>query len=252
MSLSTIEGASNDKSADQHAPVACRDRVAGIGVRFACSQDRAAADRARRHPGGRGVSRPSESRPSWPWGASGLVKDDVNEATQSSTRDRLLKEYATDEIAVEWEPRLCFHSQNCIRSLPKVFDESRRPWVKVDAATADEVEAAVALCPSGALRTRRIGVSVARRQQTAQVRASPNGPLLVSGGVRTSTRRAKCSTKARKRRSVDAAVLPTSPSAMAHTRRTASVADRRLTLYQSEWRPFSSAVREARESDATR
>ena len=111
-------------------------------------------------------------------------EDDVNEATESSTRDRLLKEYATDEIVVEWEPRLYFHSQNCIRSLPKVFDESRRPWVKVDAASADEVEAAVALCPSGALRTRRIGVSVARRQQTPEVRASPNGPLLVSAGVR--------------------------------------------------------------------
>ena len=59
----------------------------------------------------------------------------------SSTRDRLEKEYATDEIVVEWEPRLCYHSRNCVRSLPQVFDESRRPWVTVDAATADEVEA---------------------------------------------------------------------------------------------------------------
>src|SRR6266576_2637248 len=75
----------------------------------------------------------------------------------SSNRDSLTKEYATDEIVVEWEPRLCFHSQNCVRSLPQVFDDSRRPWVKIDAATADEVEAAVALCPSGALRTRRVG-----------------------------------------------------------------------------------------------
>src|SRR5262245_45989318 len=99
-------------------------------------------------------------------------------------RDRLAKEYATDEIVVEWEPRLCFHSQNCVRSLPQVFDSSRRPWVQVDAASADEVEAAVALCPSGALRTRRIGVSVAPRRQTPDVRASLDGPLLVSGGVR--------------------------------------------------------------------
>ena len=102
----------------------------------------------------------------------------------SSNRDRLTKEYATDEIVVEWEPRLCFHSQNCVRSLPPVFDDSRRPWVKVDAATADEVEAAVARCPSGALRTRRIGVPPPRRQQPLEVRASANGPLLLSGGVR--------------------------------------------------------------------
>ena len=108
----------------------------------------------------------------------------MSEAKVSSTRDNLTKEYATDEIVVEWEPRLCFHSQNCVRSLPQVFDERRRPWVKVDAATADEVEAAVALCPSGALRTRRIGAPAAKGHQPVEVRASANGPLLVSGVVR--------------------------------------------------------------------
>jgi uncharacterized Fe-S cluster protein YjdI len=102
----------------------------------------------------------------------------------SSTRDNLTKEYATDEIVVEWEPRLCFHSQNCVRSLPQVFDDSRRPWIKVDAASADEVEAAVARCPSGALRTRRVGARPAPRQEPPAIRASENGPLLVSGGVR--------------------------------------------------------------------
>jgi uncharacterized Fe-S cluster protein YjdI len=102
----------------------------------------------------------------------------------SSKRDNLTKEYATGEIVVEWEPRLCFHSQNCVRSLPQVFDDSRRPWVQVDAATADEVEAAVALCPSGALRTRRLGAPRAERRQPPEVRATANGPLLVSGGVR--------------------------------------------------------------------
>jgi uncharacterized Fe-S cluster protein YjdI len=96
-----------------------------------------------------------------------------------------MKEYATDEIVVEWEPRLCFHSRNCVRSLPQVFDDSRRPWIKVDAATADEIEAAVARCPSGALRTRRVGNrAVAKPPERSQVRASPNGPLLVTGGVR--------------------------------------------------------------------
>src|SRR5207237_1053961 len=48
-----------------------------------------------------------------------------------------------------------------------------------------EIEAAVARCPCGALRTRRLG-SAASTQQPEQptVRASENGPLLVSGGVR--------------------------------------------------------------------
>ena len=102
----------------------------------------------------------------------------------TSQRDSITKEYATDEIVVEWEPRLCYHSQNCVRSLPQVFDDSRRPWVKVDAATADEVEAAVARCPSAALRTRRLGTPTATREQPLELRASADGPLLVTGGVR--------------------------------------------------------------------
>jgi uncharacterized Fe-S cluster protein YjdI len=102
----------------------------------------------------------------------------------SSNRDKLTKEYATGEIVVEWEPRLCFHSRNCVRSLPQVFDDSRRPWVKVDAASADEIDGAVALCPSGALRTRRLGAPAPKRLGPSELRASANGPLLVSGGVK--------------------------------------------------------------------
>ena len=98
-------------------------------------------------------------------------------------RDRVTKEYATGDIVVEWEPRLCFHSQNCVRLLPQVFDESRRPWVTIDAATADEVEATVARCPSGALRSRRVDAPSFEPGETT-VRASSNGPLLVSGGIR--------------------------------------------------------------------
>jgi uncharacterized Fe-S cluster protein YjdI len=108
----------------------------------------------------------------------------MGEAKTSSQRDNLTKEYATEEIVVEWEPRLCYHSQNCVRSLPQVFDDSRRPWVKMDAATADEIEAAVALCPSGALRTRRVGAQPSNSAESTEVCASANGPLLVSGGAR--------------------------------------------------------------------
>jgi uncharacterized Fe-S cluster protein YjdI len=108
----------------------------------------------------------------------------MSQTRAGTTRDDFKREYATDEIVVEWEPRLCYHSRNCVRSLPQVFDESRRPWVAVDAATADEIEAAVALCPSGALRTRRLRAHKAARPNETRVCASANGPLLVSGGVR--------------------------------------------------------------------
>ena len=75
-----------------------------------------------------------------------------------------VREYSTDEIVVEWQPRLCYHSHNCIRALPNVFDPDRRPWVDIEAASTDEVEAAVALCPSGALRTRRPGAAEPRTE----------------------------------------------------------------------------------------
>jgi uncharacterized Fe-S cluster protein YjdI len=96
----------------------------------------------------------------------------------------VVKEYATEEIVVEWEPRLCYHSLNCVRSLPRVFDKEGRPWIKVDAASADEVEATVARCPSGALRSHRIGAAAPTRGQPLEIRASPQGPLLIRGGVR--------------------------------------------------------------------
>ena len=101
-----------------------------------------------------------------------------------SAADRPVREYATDEIVVEWDSRLCYHSHNCVRALPQVFDPDRRPWVMVDAASADEVEAAVARCPSGALRARRVGVEPPKRGQPLELRATAKGPLLVSGGVR--------------------------------------------------------------------
>ncbi|MFY9580626.1 MAG: (4Fe-4S)-binding protein [Gaiellaceae bacterium] len=95
------------------------------------------------------------------------------------------REYATEEIVVEWRPSLCYHSQNCIAALPRVFDPQRRPWIDVTAAGADEVEAAVAHCPSGALRARRPNAEASVDTSGAtEIRATPNGPLLVRGNLR--------------------------------------------------------------------
>ena len=96
---------------------------------------------------------------------------------------RDVREYSTPEIVVEWQPRLCFHSHNCIRALPQVFDPDARPWVRLELASADEVDAAVAQCPSGALRARRAGAAEARAEPL-EVEASAAGPLLLRGGVR--------------------------------------------------------------------
>ncbi|HEY6963515.1 MAG TPA: (4Fe-4S)-binding protein [Gaiellaceae bacterium] len=91
-----------------------------------------------------------------------------------------MKEYAgNDGVVVEWRPDLCYHSRNCVRALPLVFDPDRRPWIDAAAASADEVRAAVAGCPSGALR-----IKAEQRQAVVEVGPSANGPLLVRGPIK--------------------------------------------------------------------
>ena len=68
-----------------------------------------------------------------------------------------LQLYETPEISVTFDPTLCIHSGVCVRGLPAVFDVKRKRWVRPEAATADEVAAQVARCPSGALQFHRPG-----------------------------------------------------------------------------------------------
>lgn len=93
--------------------------------------------------------------------------------------------YANETIEVHWEPKLCIHTRNCVRSLPQVFDPDARPWVIVDAASADHVAEAVLTCPTGALHFRRLDDGP---QETASeppaVEPRPNGPLFVRGRMR--------------------------------------------------------------------
>jgi uncharacterized Fe-S cluster protein YjdI len=95
-----------------------------------------------------------------------------------------VREYATDEIVVEWRPRLCYHSQNCVRALPLVFDKERRPWIDPTLASADEIEDAVERCPSGALRIRRLRGPGRPAPTEVEISPDPNGPLLVRGPIR--------------------------------------------------------------------
>ena len=53
------------------------------------------------------------------------------------------RECANEQISVSWEPEYCIHTANCLNAEPDVFDAMRRPWIKVDAATADRVAAGI-------------------------------------------------------------------------------------------------------------
>ena len=95
------------------------------------------------------------------------------------------KEYANDSIVVTWEPTYCIHAAKCLQGLPRVFDPMARPWIDVDAASADEIADVVERCPTGALHYRRLdGGEQEREPAETTVEPRPNGPLYVRGTIR--------------------------------------------------------------------
>jgi uncharacterized Fe-S cluster protein YjdI len=100
---------------------------------------------------------------------------------------RALQTYEGEEVTVTFDPNLCIHSEECVHGLPTVFDPSRRRWIRPDEASGDEVVAAVARCPSGALRVRRRGdtvASISPGEEEVAITVSRDGPLLLRGRLR--------------------------------------------------------------------
>jgi uncharacterized Fe-S cluster protein YjdI len=69
--------------------------------------------------------------------------------------ERRLQVYETQDVTVTFDPNLCRHTGICLRGLPAVFDIRERRWVRPELASAGEVVAQVARCPSGALQSIR-------------------------------------------------------------------------------------------------
>lgn len=63
-----------------------------------------------------------------------------------------IQTYAAPGITVTFDPEVCAHSGVCLRTLPDVFDVSRRRWIRPEAASVEAVKAAIDRCPSGALQ----------------------------------------------------------------------------------------------------
>ena len=103
---------------------------------------------------------------------------------EARKRPTVEREYRTGEIVVYWEPKFCMHSARCLMSLPEVFDASARPWVAVDAASADDIAKVVLTCPSGALHFERLdGGPQEAPDEPTTIRAARNGPLFQRGRI---------------------------------------------------------------------
>ncbi len=61
------------------------------------------------------------------------------------------RKYSNGEITILWQPDLCCHSGICVAELPQVFCPAERPWIRINAASTEELIATVNDCPSGAL-----------------------------------------------------------------------------------------------------
>jgi uncharacterized Fe-S cluster protein YjdI len=53
--------------------------------------------------------------------------------------DNVQREYTNGEITVKWRPHLCDHSAVCLIKLPKVFDNTKRPWLNMQGASTNEI-----------------------------------------------------------------------------------------------------------------
>ena len=96
--------------------------------------------------------------------------------------------YATGEIAVEWRPGRCIHSEHCRRALPAVFDPARRPWIDPGGASPEEVIAAVQRCPSGALHVHGAdGAQIEDPGSVIEITVTQDGPLHIRGPVTIAT-----------------------------------------------------------------
>ena len=66
------------------------------------------------------------------------------------------KVYASENIRVSFDPKLCIHAARCVAGSPEVFRPDERPWVQPDKAGAESIAATIANCPTGALRYERL------------------------------------------------------------------------------------------------
>jgi len=100
------------------------------------------------------------------------------------------KDYQSGDVVVSFDGDVCIHSEECVRGLPKVFDTAKKPWIQPGNAAPEDVRAAVARCPSGALQFRRVTNPTPPAPSPAptpsagvKVTVKLNGPYLVQGPV---------------------------------------------------------------------
>ncbi|MEX0724529.1 MAG: CDGSH iron-sulfur domain-containing protein [Gracilimonas sp.] len=92
--------------------------------------------------------------------------------------------YSTDDIKVTWDKERCIHAAECVRGLPNVFDPKRKPWIKPELASVDEIMEVIERCPTGALHyeLKESGKEEHPPEQNV-ITIDKDGPLYIHGEV---------------------------------------------------------------------
>lgn len=92
------------------------------------------------------LSRKAEADP-----ATGQTVTPGRHSAEHLSHDERGRHYDAEGITVFFNARKCVHSGVCLRGLPLVFDTSRRPWIRADLDSPENIAERIDLCPSGAL-----------------------------------------------------------------------------------------------------
>ena len=113
------------------------------------------------------------------------MSDEVRrEEKEPRKRRDVSRTYATDQIEITWEPRLCVHVGECFQRLPGVFDPWSRPWIRPEATDPNTLAEVVMRCPSGALHFRRLDGEPQEGEligDEVELVALADGPMQVRG-----------------------------------------------------------------------
>jgi uncharacterized Fe-S cluster protein YjdI len=98
------------------------------------------------------------------------------------------KEYTNGELTVVWKPRQCFHSKECVKGLPGVFNPDEKPWIKAENGNTEDLKQTINRCPSGALSyfMNTDGPAAEEKQNImdeTKVEVLKDGPLMVKGAI---------------------------------------------------------------------
>ncbi len=99
----------------------------------------------------------------------------------SSDRE-IVKEYTNGELTIIWKPKTCIHAKECVKRLPKVYNQYERPWIKAENASIEELKEQIKACPSGALSYKMSNEEDKEEVHLeTKIEVLENGPLLVYG-----------------------------------------------------------------------